>query len=72
MIVFILGMACLGHILTDFLEQFDRLPYKPWKCNLCLTTWLTLVPAIYLYGWQGPLIAAIAGVVSETIYKKLI
>lgn len=72
MILFILGMACVGHILTDFLEQFDRLPNKPFKCNLCLTTWLSLVPAIYIYGWEGPLIAAIAGVVSETIYKKLI
>jgi len=72
MILFILGMACIGHILADFLEQFDKLSNKPWKCNLCLTTWLTLIPAMVLYGWKGILVAAIAGVVSETIYKKLI
>jgi len=72
MILMIIGMACLGHILTDFLQQFDKLPNKPFKCNLCLTTWLTLIPACVLYGWEGILIAAIAGVVSETIYKKLI
>ena len=65
-------MACIGHILADFLEQFDKLSNKPWKCNLCLTTWLTLLPAMVLYGWKGILVAAIAGVVSETIYKKLI
>jgi len=68
----IIGMACLGHIITDFLQQFERLPMKPFKCNLCLTTWITLAPAIYLYGIQGILVAAIAGVLSETIYKKII
>ena len=72
MILFILGMACAGHILTDFLQQFDKLSNKPWKCNLCATTWLTLAPAIYLYGIQGVLVAAIAGVVSETIYKYVV
>lgn len=72
MILMIIGMACLGHIIADFLQQFEELPNKPWKCNLCLTTWITLFPAMWIYGWEGILIAAIAGVVSETIYKKLI
>ena len=67
----IIGMACIGHILTDFLEQFDKLPNKPWKCNLCLTTWFTLMPAIVLYGWEGILVAACSGVVSEMLYRIL-
>ena len=67
----IIGMACLGHIITDFLQQFERLPMKPFKCNLCLTTWITWVPAIYLYGIQGILVAAITGIISETIYKLI-
>ena len=72
MILFIVGMASLGHLIADFFSQFDRLPNKPLKCNMCLSAWISLVPAIYLFGIQGILVAAIAGVLSETIYKKII
>ena len=68
----IIGMACVGHLVVDFLLQFEKLPNKPWKCNLCATTWLTLIPAIYTYGWEGILVAACAGVVSETISQKIL
>tara|TARA_R110000772_G_scaffold220488_3_gene330972 strand:+ start:1350 stop:1568 length:219 start_codon:yes stop_codon:yes gene_type:complete len=72
MILMIIGMASIGHLVVDFLQQFEELPNKPWKCNLCLTTWLTLFPAMWVYGWEGIFVAAIAGVVSETIYQKVI
>jgi len=71
MITFILGMACLGHLAADFFSQFDKLPMKPFKCNMCITTWMTLGPAIALYGWQGILVSAIAGITSELIYRLI-
>lgn len=71
MIIFILGIASLAHIIADFLEQFPEVPNKPLKCNLCLGTWLCLLPACVMYGYEGILVAAITGVVSETIYRIL-
>ncbi len=69
MILTILGFACLGHLGADFFSQWDRLPNKPLKCNMCLSFWLALIPLICVHGWQGPLIAAITGVTSETLYR---
>ena len=71
MILLIIGIASLAHIIADFLEQFPEVPNKPLKCNLCLGTWLCLLPAMVLYGWEGILVAAITGIVSELIYKIL-
>ena len=68
----ILGFASLGHLGADFLQQFEELPNKPWKCNLCLTFYIAIFPAMYTYGMQGILIAAIASIVSETIYRFLV
>lgn len=67
----ILGAACLGHIGADFLAQFEWLPAKPFKCNMCLTFWLSILPFIYIYGYEGLLMAALASVTSELIYKYL-
>ena len=71
MILMIIGMACIGHLIADFLEPFPELPKKPFKCNLCLSTWLCMLPAMVVYGWEGIFVAAISGVVSETIYRIL-
>lgn len=71
MILLILGMASLGHLIADFLEPLPEIPNKPFKCNMCLSTWITLLPACVLYGYEGILVAAITGIVSETIYKIL-
>lgn len=71
MILLILGMASLGHLGADLLSTFDRLPNKPFKCNMCLTFWLTLLPAIIEYQWYGILIAAISGITSELIYRLI-
>ena len=70
-ILIILGFASLAHLAADFLNQFDELPMKPFKCNLCLGFWLALFPCMYLYSIEGILLAAISGVVSEIIYRTI-
>ena len=70
-IINILGAAALGHLGADFLERFTWLPSKPFKCNMCLSFWLSIGPFVYIYGYEGLLMAALAGIVSELIYKLL-
>lgn len=67
----IIGMAAFGHMAADFLSQFDRLPSKPFKCNMCLTFWLSIGPLMLLDGASGFLMASTAAIVSELIYKLL-
>lgn len=67
----ILGMAALGHLAADLAEHIDRLPQKPFKCNMCMTFWLSILPFVYIYGWNGLMMAAVASIVSELIYKYL-
>ena len=69
MILNILGFACLAHLGADFLSQWDWLPNKPFKCNMCSGFWYSIGPFIALYGWQGILLSAITGITSELIYK---
>jgi len=71
MILNILGAAALGHLGAEFLSQFERLPQKPFKCNMCLTFWLSILPFVYIYGYDGLLASALASIVSELIYKYL-
>jgi len=71
MILEILGLASLGHLAADFFSQFDRLPNKPMKCNMCATFWLGIAPMIYLHGYRGLLVTAIASIVSEIIYRVI-
>jgi len=71
-IINILGAAALGHLGADFLSRYDWLPDKPMKCNMCLSFWLSIMPFIYVYGYEGILYAALAGVVSEFYLKKLL
>ena len=68
-LIIIIGFACLGHMSADFFTQFERLPDKPFKCNMCSTFWISIGFLIFLYGWEGILIAAIASITSELIYK---
>lgn len=68
----ILGAAALGHLGADFAEQWSKLPAKPFKCNMCMTWWLNIIPFIYIYKWEGILYTAIAAVTSELIYKQII
>ena len=71
-ILSILGAAGLGHMAADFFYQFDRLPDKPMKCNMCMTFWLSVGPFIFLYGYEGILYAALAGIISELYLKILL
>lgn len=71
-ILSILGAAGLGHMAADFLQQFDRLPDKPCKCNMCMTFWLNIGPFIFLYGYEGIFYAALASIVSELYLKILL
>ena len=68
----IIGMAAIGYLVVDFNLQFEELPNKPYKCCLCLTWWISLFPAMWVYGWEGIFVAAIAGIVSETISQKIL
>ncbi len=71
MILTIIGIAALGHLGADFFSQWDGLPNKPLKCNMCLSFWLGILPCIYMYDWSGPLVAACAAITSELIYRIL-
>ena len=62
MILEILGLASLGHLAADFFSQFNRLPNKPFKCNMCATFWLGIGPMVYLHGYEGLLVTAMASI----------
>jgi len=71
LIINIIGAACFGHLAADFLTRFEWLPSKPFKCNMCLTFWLSIIPFMFLYDVWGILVASIAAITSELIYKIL-
>jgi hypothetical protein len=71
-IIHILGAASLGHMAADLLSQFERLPDKPFKCNMCMSFWLSIIPFIFIYGADAIFISAISSIISEFIYKKII
>lgn len=64
----IIGFASLGHVLADFFTELGWTK-KPFGCNLCLTSWIAIIPLVVQFGWYGFLASYIAGVVSELIYK---
>jgi|TARA_R100000951_G_scaffold94548_1_gene83310 hypothetical protein len=72
MIIEILGMAAFGHLAADFLENFEWLPSKPFKCNQCLTFWLSIGPFMLEHGWIGFAMAGCAAITSELIYRILL
>lgn len=72
LIISILGAAGLGHLAADFFSQFDWMPDKPMKCNMCITFWLNVGPFIFLYGYRGVLYAALASIVSELYLRQLL
>lgn len=70
-LVEILGMAGFGHLVADFMSQFDNLPSKPLKCNQCATFWLSIMPFVLEHGWLGLPMAGCAAIASELIYKLI-
>lgn len=67
----IIGAACFGHMFADFMEQFNWLPSKPFKCNMCATWWLSIGPFLITSGMSGFFMASCAAILSELIYKLL-
>lgn len=71
MILHIIGFACLANLGADFLEQFEWLPSKPFKCSMCSGFWYSIGPSIAIWGWQGLLVSAITGITAELIYRLI-
>lgn len=71
MILQIIGLACLAHILVDFIQHWDKeyLNIKPLNCELCMGTWISIVPLTLQFGWEGFCASAIVGVLSDVIYR---
>lgn len=70
-IIEILGFAAIGHLTTDFISSFElpRLPDKPFRCDMCMTFWIALIPMIVLHGFHGILMAGISSILANYIYK---
>ena len=71
LILQIIGFACLGHLVTDFIAHFDlpELPSKPFKCDMCMTYWISIIPLMVQFGFKGILYAAISSIIANIIFK---
>ena len=71
MILELIGYASLIHIIVDFINSFDlpELPNKPFKCDLCMGYWLSIIPLMVTHGARGILLAGIVGVLADLIYR---
>ena len=67
----IIGFACIGHLVTDFISSFDlpELPDKPFRCDLCMTYYIAIIPLCAQFGPKAILYAAISSVIANTIFK---
>ena len=72
-IIQIIGFACLAHIVTDFITHFNlpQLPDKPFRCDMCIAWWISIVPLMMQFGFMGILYAAITAVTANLIYKYI-
>ena len=72
MIFELIGWACLAHIAVDFLsylDEDDMIYEKPFKCDLCMGYWLSVLPLVVGYGSYGFLYAGIVGVLADLIFR---
>ena len=67
----IIGFACLAHLITDFISHFDlpELPDKPFRCDMCMAYWISVIPLMVQFGWSGILMAAMSSIVAKLIFK---
>ena len=67
----ILGMACLAHLVVDFLQSLNKeyLNKKPFSCDMCMGFWISILPFVAQYGFRGLAASAIAGVVADLIFR---
>ncbi len=72
-IIQIIGFACLGHIVTDFISHWNlpKLPDKPFRCDMCMTYSISIIPLIVQFGLIGILYAAISSVTANIIFKHI-
>ena len=74
-IIQIIGFACIGNLIVDFIANFKPLirlsKIKPFNCEKCFTFWISVSFFCIQFGPVGILYAAIAGVVSNLIYKYI-
>lgn len=70
-IIEILGFAAIGHLTTDFISSFNlpELPDKPFRCDMCMAYWISIIPMMVAYGFEGILYSAISAVLANYIYK---
>lgn len=72
MILQLLGWACIAHLYVDLVSTVDTrntLPQKPFKCDLCMGFYLSVLPLLYTNGLVGILYAAIVGVTADFIFR---
>ena len=67
----IVGFACLGHIITDFIAHFNlpELPDKPFRCDMCMGYWISIIPMCVQFGLMGILYSAMISVLANIIFK---
>ena len=71
MILELIGYASLIHIIVDFINNLDlpEIPNKPFKCDLCMGYWLSIIPLMVTHGPRGILLAGIVGVLADLIFR---
>ena len=72
MMLELLGWACVAHIAVDFITELDvkeRLPIKPFKCDMCFGYWISVIPLVYSHGLNGFLYAGIVGILADVIFR---
>jgi hypothetical protein len=70
----IIGFACLGYLASDLmvtLDKEDHLPNKPFKCDMCLSYWISIIPFMVQFGLIGIIYAAMSAVTANILYKYI-
>lgn len=67
----VIGFACLAHLITDFISHLDlpQLPDKPFRCDMCMAYWISVIPFVVQFGLSGFLMAAMSSIVAKIIFK---
>lgn len=67
----VLGFACLGHMIVDFLQtlDIDLLNRKPFSCDMCLTFWISIGWFLAEWGSFGLPMAAISAILADLIFR---
>lgn len=72
MIISIIGWASVALLLIDIIQHFDiyeKLPDKPFYCDMCIAFWISLIPNVWNYGGEGLLLSAITGITANILFK---